>query len=144
MLPQNTAFGKLEIFEIYEFFNMPVLFACRNRAGHTYLAVWIDETEENNIWLYVALSERRFQQLRLAKFDLHDAFTQAEDEVAFQVTVKKMSNTAKIKVVPASTLPQEWTPLPGNYLDIPGSLPSIVWENVDQRDLQGARLQPSP
>jgi hypothetical protein len=29
-----------------------------------------------------------------------------------------------------------WAPLAGDYLDVPNSLPRVVWQNVDQRDTQ--------
>jgi len=38
----------------------PCLFACRNGAGHIFLAVLIDETDEVKDWLYVPLSNDRF------------------------------------------------------------------------------------
>ena len=137
MLPIQSVLGKLEIFEIYEFFNMPVLFACKNRAGHIYLAVWIDETDEDDVWLYVPLSERRFQQVRLGEIDLHDAFTQPEDEIVLKVgVVRDAENQAEIEAIPTLEMDTSWAPLPNEFLDIPDSLPRVAWGGVDQRDLE--------
>ena len=61
LLPLDTSLGQLQIFEIYEFYNMPVLFACKNQADTIYLSVWIDETAEANSWLYVSVSPQRFE-----------------------------------------------------------------------------------
>ncbi|MCE2400451.1 hypothetical protein J4G08_06130 [Candidatus Poribacteria bacterium] len=36
--------GKLEIVETYEYYDQPVLYSCRNAAGHLYLVVAADET----------------------------------------------------------------------------------------------------
>ncbi len=38
MLPEGTQLGILTIIEIYHFYNMPVLFACKDKAGNLYLA----------------------------------------------------------------------------------------------------------
>ena len=31
--------GKLEIIEIYDYYDQPILFACKNAAGHLHLVV---------------------------------------------------------------------------------------------------------
>jgi hypothetical protein len=136
MLPENTILGHLTILEIYEFYNMPVLFACQNRTGHLYLAVWIDETESEDVWLYVPLSFQRLMGLRQGELDLHTAFTQPEDDFALEVTVPKQeAEPAQAQPISVSQLDESWAPLPGEYLDLPDSLPRIVWENVDQRSV---------
>lgn len=135
LLPIDTILGQLQIFEIYEFYNMPVLFACKNQADTIYLAVWIDETDEANIWLYVALSPQRFAKLRAGQLDLHDAFAEPEDGVVLKTVVAKADpHKAQVEPVLASALDASWPPLPGDYLDIPQGLPRILWEHVDQRN----------
>ncbi len=144
MLPENTILGSLTILEIYEFYNMPVLFACQNRTGHFYLAVWIDETEDDNAWLYVPLSFQRLMGLRQGELDLHDAFVQPEDDFVFKVTVPKHgTNQAQVQPIPAEQLDKSWAPLPGDYLDLPDSLPRVVWENVDQRSVNEDSIVPA-
>lgn len=139
MLPENTILGTLTMLEIYEFYNMPVLFACRNRTGQLFLAVWIDETADENSWLYVPLSTERFATVRQGKVDLHDAFVQPEDIFVFKVNVpKRLNGSAVAEAIHIENLDIDWAPLPGETLDIPNSLPQIVWENVDQRRLTHA------
>ena len=134
MLPRNTVLGNLTVLEIYEFYNMPILFACQNRTGHFYLAVWIDETETENIWLYVPLSFQRLMNLRHGDLDLHDAFVQPEDGFVFKATVPTHDpGQAHVQPISADQMDKSWAPLPGDCLDLPDSLPRIVWENVDQR-----------
>lgn len=136
MLPKNTVLGTLTILEIYEFYNMPVLFACQNRTGHFYLAVWVDETENENIWLYVPLSFQRLMNLRQGALELRDAFVQPEDGFVFKVSVSKhQAEQAQAEPIPVEQLDKSWAPLPGDSLDLPDSLPRVVWENVDQRTI---------
>ena len=139
MLPENTILGTLTMLEIYEFYNMPVLFACQNRTGQLFLAVWIDETADENSWLYVPLSAERFAALRQGKIDLHNAFVSPEDIFVFKVIVpKQLHRLAQIEAIHIENLDIDWAPLPGETLDIPHSLPQVVWGNIDQRLLTHA------
>lgn len=135
MLPIGTSLGQLQIFEIYEFYNMPVLFACKNQADSIYLAVWLDETETEDSWLYVTISPRRFAKIRAGQIDLHDAFAQPEDAVVLQVSVPKDTHVkAQVESIPAIELDASWPPLAGEFLDIPAALPHVLWDGVDQRN----------
>jgi hypothetical protein len=44
-LPQSTILGRLKIIEVYEFYDIPRLFCCRNAAGQHYLVLSIDEDD---------------------------------------------------------------------------------------------------
>lgn len=135
MLPKSTILGHLQIFEIYEFYNMPVLFACKNKADHIYMAVWVDETEEKDSWLYVSLSPQRFARIRAGQIELHKAFSLPEDDVALEIVVYKDAfQKSEVHVIPVEEMDQSWAPLPGEYLE-PNSLPRVLWEKVDQRNL---------
>ncbi len=133
MLPLDTSLGQLQIFEIYEFYNMPVLFACKNQADSIYLAVWIDETTDAFVWLYVPVSPRRFAKIRAGQIDLHDAFTKPEDGIALKVTVPNSPlQTAQVESIRAAEIDIDWAPLANEYLDVPDSLPRIRWDGVNQ------------
>lgn len=135
MLPLDTSLGQIQIFEIYEFYNMPVLFACKNQADNIYLSVWINESGEDNIWLYVSVSPQRFAKIRAGQIDLHDAFADPEDGIVLQVTVPKDARAkAQVDSIPAAEMDASWPPITGDYLDIPDSLPRVRWDNVDQQN----------
>src|SRR4051794_2134105 len=86
--PRIQHFGPLELVEVYEFFDKPVLASYRNTKGTLFLAVLIDETQEGaETWLYVPLSEGRFQLLRTGAVDLHTAFKEPEEGVTYEVRI---------------------------------------------------------
>ena len=116
LLPQDTFLGKLTILEVYEYYDQPVLFACRNAAQHTFLVVLLDETAQATTWLYVALSAERFQQVRTGAIDLHSAFKDAEDEIAYEVTVLNAAYPTQMRVLPSVSLQQ--LPEPGERLSL--------------------------
>ena len=137
-LPENCP---PEIIEIYEFYNKPVLFACKNKTGHLFLVVWIDETDESDIWLYAPISPTRFERIRDGKIDLHTAFADPEDEIVLQVTVyKEPTEISDIALIAAREVDPEWVPEIGEYLNIPDELPPVLWKNVDQRNLVTKRI----
>jgi len=70
--------GDVDLVEVYEFCDEPVLFSCRDRTDLLYLAVLSEETASHKTWLLTALSARRFSQLRAGVLDLHSAFADAE------------------------------------------------------------------
>lgn len=70
--------GELEIVEIYDYFNVPILFSCRNAVSHLYIVVFADYSPEYETWLYVEVSLMRLNLIRSGKVNLHDAFFKPE------------------------------------------------------------------
>ena len=93
-------FGTLELLEVYEFYDAPVLVSCRTLVGTIYLAVSVKESADSEDWLYVALSRERFLQVRSGGIDLRSAFTSPEDEATYLVTIPHNENVeATVKVL---------------------------------------------
>jgi hypothetical protein len=70
--------GELEIVEIYDYFNVPILFSCRNAVPHLYIVLFADYLPEYETWLYVEVSPMRLNLIRSGKVNLHDAFSKPE------------------------------------------------------------------
>lgn len=43
MLPKNTSLGTLEYVEVYDYYDFPQFFSCKNSVGEIYLALLVDE-----------------------------------------------------------------------------------------------------
>ena len=41
--------GELEIVEIYDYFNVPILFSCRNSVSHLYIVLFADHLPEYEV-----------------------------------------------------------------------------------------------
>ena len=52
-LPQSTHLGKLELIEVYEFYDQPILFSCRNASDAIFMGVFADEDDDFETWLYI-------------------------------------------------------------------------------------------
>ena len=111
--------GKLEIVEVYEYYDQPVLYSCKNALGHFYLVVAADEDDQYLTWLCAAVSTERLNCIRSGKVDLHDAF--AHPESAYVVQVKVPYNeqaSVKVDFIQSSRIPTDMLPVPGECLDL--------------------------
>ncbi|GEM_PF-813583 len=110
LLPTHTSWGSLTFIEIHVFYDWPRLFTCQNVDGQLFLAVWFDETEEADLWLYVNLSPQRLATIRTGQIDLYDAFRTAENGWVHQVTTYYDDRFSQIKAVSGDTIDDDWLP----------------------------------
>lgn len=115
-LPENIRLGKLEYLEIYDQYDSrPCLFSCRNQNGQIYLAVWVDETDDDDRWLYAALSPTRLKWLRENVIDIRSVFTQAVSGFVYDVRMDK-SGVSNAKMLSCSALTDDLLPVAGEFL----------------------------
>lgn len=130
LLPQLTHLGKLEIIEVYEYYDVPCLFACRNASGQIFLAVWATQTAEFGLWLYVPMSQRRFESVRSGKIELRDAFLTSEDGFVYKVIIFCDGSPDTVETVFCENISDDWLPMAGEFLDF-GSQPiPILTEQI--------------
>ena len=111
--------GKLEIVEVYTYYDQPVLFSCKNAAGHLYLVVAADENDRYETWLYAGVSVERLNHIRSGAIDLHDAFADPEDGFLLQVMVP-YDDQAPLRTEPiqSNQISEEMLPIPGEHLNL--------------------------
>jgi len=137
LLPKSTSLGNLEIIEVYEYYDKPCLFSCRNAAGQIFLAVWVDETPDADKWLYVAMSSRRFEYIRSGGIDLHDAFLTAEDGFVFEIIISHNDTPAEVRIISGERLDEDSLPMPGEFLSCDTqTLPTLEVKEVARLAIQ--------
>jgi len=115
-LPEKTRLGKLEYVDIYiQYDSRPCLFSCCNQDGQNYLAVWVDETDDGDRWLYVALSPTRLKWLKEKVFDIRSAFTQAASGFVYDVRTDR-AGVSNAKMFSCSALTDDLLPVAGEFL----------------------------
>ena len=118
--------GSLEIIEIYDYYDQPILFACKNTAGHLYLVVAADEDEQHETWLYVRVSTERLNLIRSGTIDLHDAFADSENRHLLQVNFYYDNlNSPQIQLLESNQIPRDMLPTPGEHLDLETETPIL-------------------
>ncbi|MDX2241973.1 MAG: DUF6575 domain-containing protein [Leptolyngbyaceae cyanobacterium bins.302] len=138
LLPQETILGKLEILEVYEFYDKPCLFSCRNVAGQIFLAIWIDETSYSDSWLYVPTSLRRLQQIITGGMELKSAFLEAEDGFVFEVIIAHDEGSTDILRISCDNLDEDKLPAPGEFLSCQSQ---IVTSLVEKKNAKHSAIQ---
>ena len=139
MLPTHSVLGQLEFLETYDYFDIPLLFTCRNRAGHTFFAVFTGETGEAYTWFYVAVSSDRLRRIRHSEIDTREAFSSPETGIGLRVSIfKDPERDSQVTQVQMDELNPDWLPRGGDYLelelqahvDIVVGWQSVTWQGV--------------
>ncbi|BAZ09637.1 hypothetical protein NIES4071_14470 [Calothrix sp. NIES-4071] len=91
-LPEKTVLGQLEIIEVYDFYDKPVLFSCKNKAGLIFVATFVDSSEYAEIWFYAPVSSSRFQRIVKGEVELRNIFVDTEDAFVYQVEIPYKHN----------------------------------------------------
>ena len=135
-LPQLTHLGKLELIEVYEFYDQPILFSCRNASDAIFIGVFADEDDNFETWLYVGVSPHRFKQIRSGVIDLHDVFSQAEDGIVNQIKVFHDEHMPLSMAIPASEIPNDMLPLPGEFINLETPTLPELDEDLERKSRQ--------
>ncbi len=115
-LPANTLLGELAMLETFNFFDIPRLFSCQNRAGATYLCLSTFDDGENFEWLYLPISQDRYSSLLDNQIDLLSCFIQPEDGYLFKVK-SNFEGDATVQHLLPEQIAGEDLPEPGVLLD---------------------------
>jgi len=138
--PQFTDLGKLETIEVYEYYDRPLLFSCKNVLGHVYVALLVDENDESEIWYYVGVSKTRFDHIRTGGIDLRTTFAEPEEGVVIQVEIGRIDNQ-KISVtrVSMAQVKDEFLPAPGEFLKSSTNTLPLLAESLVEKAQQAKR-----
>ena len=135
-LPQSTHLGKLELIEVYEFYDQPILFSCRNASDAIFIGVFADGDDNFETWLYVGVSPHRFKQIRSGAIDLHDAFSEVEDGIIFQIKMPHNEQVPESMPISATQIPDDMLPLPGEFIDLETPTLPELDEDIERKSLQ--------
>lgn len=123
IMPKGSILGNLEILEVYQFYDRPCLFSCKNTTGQIFIAVWIDKTRSEDRWLYASVSQKRFRQMFSDKIQLKDVFLNAEDNFVFEVVIPhKEDRDTEILRINCKDLDADKLPNDGELLDYESSI----------------------
>lgn len=112
-------FEKLETIEVYIYYDRPLLFACQDILSQKYLALFVDVDEhDNETWIYVALSPRRFIMARSGGLDLFTTFGKPENGFVYCLKITQDHNEISIEILEESQIKPEWLPKPGVRLEL--------------------------
>lgn len=116
-LPERTLLGQLEIIEVYDFYDKPVLFSCKNKSGLIFIVLCVDSLDFTEIWLYAPISSSRFQIVIQGEVELRHIFTDTEDAFVYQVEIPYEDGiNVIVKNVGCNEIPDEYLPELGQFI----------------------------
>lgn len=115
MLPKRSMLGELEMMEVYDFFDFPRLFTCRNKSGQVFLSISVEDADHENVFLYSAISNSRYSVLTSGRLPIRDAFAMAENENVYRVTVG--SDIDRVEILPCEDIPEDWLSDPAEFIE---------------------------
>lgn len=107
--------GPLNILDIYEYYDEPVLFSCISPSGQYFLAVVINYEDDSETWLYLPMSFSRLYSLETCKLELYDAYKEPENGWLWKVKIFYVGRTESAQITP-SDLIEDDLPEKGVYL----------------------------
>ncbi len=111
--------GKLEMVEVYNYYDIPILFSCKNAASQLYIVYFADRLPDYDMWLYAEVSIARFNLIRAGKIDLFDTFFKPEMGRLLKVTIPNNNSVEfSSEFIFPSELSEDIFPPVNDYLDI--------------------------
>lgn len=116
-LPERTILGQLEIIEVYDFYDKPVLFSCKNKSGFIFIVVCVDSSDFAEIWLYARVSSSRFQSVIKGDVELRHIFAKTEYACVYQVEIPYEDGiNVIVKNVECNEIPDDYLPELGQFI----------------------------
>lgn len=129
---------RLTPFEVFDYYDGPRFYSCRDIDGQTYLVYWVDETESLTSWLYARVSLERYSALKLGSISISDALSKTED--GFVLLVQSSSEGITIDRLRLEQIKPEWLPDSRERLSLEND--SLLLKSEPTTDLNSQYLTP--
>jgi len=117
VLPEDTLMGNLEMDKVYEYYDCPRLFSCKNEIGKNYIGLSVQDDDEWQMWIYVYVTPKRLGQIEKGDIELREAFTEAEESFVMGVTTYN-DQPDTVDMILAKIIPDEMLPEKGMKLEL--------------------------
>jgi len=133
--------GQLIQYEVYDYYDEPLFLAYRDELGHFYFARIVNEDTESNEWIFVAVSQNRFNMIRSGGLDINSAFSQAELGYCYHIGFKFGSQTPFFEgKINCESIPQSFLPHQGITLNLKTETLPKLSEQISERAIQTKRV----
>ncbi|MBT2786745.1 MULTISPECIES: DUF6575 domain-containing protein [unclassified Halomonas] len=129
----NIEIKKLKPWEVFDFFEGPRFYSCKNQTGQIYLVHWVDEINDCDVWLYSKVSFEKYCALKNKKIDIRSCFENPEEGFSYLVSVASC-NEFNINLIKPEEYDSEWLPDDGEFLDYDSPSTSLPTKIVDVQE----------
>jgi hypothetical protein len=118
-LDGSKELGSVEVLDVYVEHDGPRLFSCNDSRGQLYVAVWVDEIDSAEVWLFAPVTLQRLNELEADEIDLRRLFAETQSGNVLQVTSSHDAAPPSVATVDCAAIPEEWLPTAGASLSEP-------------------------
>lgn len=138
---QDSVVGSVEIREIFEYYDAPLLFSAEGERG-SFIAYAADYSDTGTTYLYAPLSERRLRQVTSGRLPVRSAFFETASGTVFAVTVPHTTEDVAPGVVEilAQEIPNDWLPDVELRVNTSPDVPADV-ETFSQEELTASAVR---
>lgn len=120
--------------EIFDYYDIPRFYSCRDKVGQIFLVYWIDETDDYDSWLYLRVSEERYSSLKNGNISVAKVLSNPEEGFAF--VISNFGSDFSIEEISTVDIDPEWIPPDDYYLSLhesatPKTLPEKTLSAVE-------------
>jgi hypothetical protein len=115
MLFTNGSITELERLEVFDYYDVPILFTCIDGYGQIYLVVMLSYGDQEEEWLYIKVSRERLAAMKAGEMDIYTAFREQE-QGGVCIEAHKYTGQHSTIIVNCDEVPDEWLPEKGDYL----------------------------
>lgn len=102
--------------EVFDYYDGPRFYSCRDVVDQLYLVYWVDESETGTSWLYVRVSLDRYAALKRGDVPIADALSKPEDESV--LIVQSGGQEFVVDQLTSAEIEPDWLPDPQDRLAI--------------------------
>lgn len=100
LLPEKTVLGRLDILQVFEYYDFPRIFSCKNQTGQIYISISIHDDDESCEWIYLPVSSERYNALCSAGISLRSSILETESGFIFTVKTNPNGNDSADYLLP--------------------------------------------
>ena len=112
--------GDLIVFDVYEFYDEPILFAASNERGQMFLGLLVQNDVAIKRWLYAPLTSIDILGLKEGWKDTYTVFRKPEGGRVFEATIYKDGEPLNGAWINSGDLSDSDLPTRGTFLDSGG------------------------
>lgn len=114
--PRSDLLGELEIVTVYEYYDKPCLFSCKNEKTQLFVAVWVDDNLAFEQWICAHVSVARLTDLESKIIDLRSIFENTDCGFVVNMKVFHSDKVCESSTIKCSDLRDEVLPEKGVFL----------------------------
>ncbi len=132
----NNLIKDLTPIEVFDYYDGPRFYSCRDKVGQVFLVYWIDETDDYDSWLYLRVSSERYSSLKSGNISIAKTLSTPEEGFAF--VVNNYGARFSIEEISTVNIEPDWLPPIDRYLSLHES--ALLTKTLPEKTLSAVEI----